>query len=123
MQEPLITINNVLASVPVKDLTAAEAWYTKVLGRPADAKPMPELAEWKFSGGGWLQVYEGPDRAGGGSFTLAVDDIAQVIRDLKAAGIQTGTQTQSKTAQTVMVKDPDGNSLAFALAQRADVAR
>jgi hypothetical protein len=36
---------------------------------------MQEVCEWKFGRGGWLQVYALPERAGGGSYTLAVDDI------------------------------------------------
>jgi hypothetical protein len=55
-----MSIDNVLASVAVKDLKAASAWYEKLLGRPADSKPMPEVAEWKFKQGGWLQVYHSP---------------------------------------------------------------
>jgi hypothetical protein len=48
-----MAIENVLASVAVKDLNTAVLWYEKVFGRPADATPMPGLAEWKFPGGGW----------------------------------------------------------------------
>ena len=107
-------IKNVLASVPVKDLASAKDWYARVFGRPADSTPMPEVAEWRFPGGGWLQVYEGPERAGGGSFTLAVDDMDRTLEELKALGINTGDQGQGESTRTVMVKDPDGNSLAFA---------
>ena len=118
-----MTITNVLASVPVKDLSVAETWYMKVLGRSADTKPMPELAEWTFPGGGSLQVYVGPDRAGGGSCTLAVDDIDQTIRNLQAAGVDTSNQGGGEQIRTVMVEDPDGNSLAFAQAFTSDYAR
>lgn len=118
-----MTIRNVLASVPVKDLSAAVEWYSRVLGRPADTTPMPEVAEWKFEGGGWLQVYAGPDRAGGGSFTLAVDDMDQALADLKALGIDVGDQGSGKQTRTVMVKDPDGNSLAFAYTEDPTMAR
>ena len=46
---------------------------------------MPEVAEWKFERGGWLQVYQLPERAGGGSCTLAVSDIHQGGRKEKLA--------------------------------------
>jgi hypothetical protein len=65
-------IDNALASLAVKDLKAAAAWYEKLFRRPADSIPMPEVAEWKFERGGWLQVYQLPERASGGSCTLAV---------------------------------------------------
>ena len=69
-----MSINDALASVPVNDLRAAEQWYEQLLGRPADASPMPEVSEWRFPGGGWLQVYESKQRAGAGSVTLAVEN-------------------------------------------------
>jgi hypothetical protein len=38
-------IANAIASVAVKDLNAATPWYEKLIGRPADSKPMAEVAE------------------------------------------------------------------------------
>ena len=81
-----MTISNALASVAVKDIKAAVQWYAKVVGRPADATPMPELAEWKFQMGGWLQVYALPERAGSCSCTLVVSDIDSEATRLKEAG-------------------------------------
>lgn len=116
-------IDNVLASLPVRDLAAAKDWYARVLGRPADSTPMPEVAEWRFDGGGWLQVYQGPERAGGGSCTLAVADMNRTLADLKALGVDTGDQGQGEQTRTVMIKDPDGNSLAFAHTDDPTMAR
>lgn len=118
-----MTINNVLASVAVKDLAAATAWYEKVFWRPADAKPMPEVAEWRFERGGWLQVYQLPERAGGCSCTFAVDDLPPVIAHLQTLGIETGETMKSEKTNVVMIKDPDGNSLAFAQALDPSMAR
>jgi predicted enzyme related to lactoylglutathione lyase len=116
-------IENVLASVAVRDLTAAVEWYERVLGRPADSTPMPELAEWKFGRGGWLQVYQLPERAGYGSFTLAVNDIEEEIRKIQALGIDTSQQSSSKMVKTLMITDIDGNHIAFAEAQDPGIAR
>lgn len=117
-----MTVKNVLASVPVKDLSSAKAWYERLLGRPADSTPMPELAEWKFEGGGWLQVYQGPERAGGGSVTLVVENMDRTLRDLEDLGIDTSAQGSGAETRTVMVKDPDGNSLAFAYSENPSMA-
>ena len=68
-------IENAIASIAVKDLRSAAAWYERLFGRAPNSTPMPEVAEWKFPRGGWLQVYQLPERAGAGSCTLAVDDI------------------------------------------------
>jgi hypothetical protein len=53
-----MAIENALASVAVKALGVAEAWYARLIGR-AGSKPMPEVVEWKFPSGAGLQVYPG----------------------------------------------------------------
>jgi predicted enzyme related to lactoylglutathione lyase len=108
-----MTVNNALASVAVRDIKAAVPWYAKVIGRPADSTPMPELAEWKFSSGGWLQVYALAERAGSCSCTLAVSSIDVEAARLRKLGVSTGDQMGGQV-KVFMVKDPDGNSIAFA---------
>jgi predicted enzyme related to lactoylglutathione lyase len=109
-----MSIDNALASVAVRDLKASVKWYEKVFGRPADSTPMRELAEWRFGGGGRLQVYELPERAGSGSFTLAVSRIDEEIEKLRGLGVDPGKPMTGKGLKVVMIKDPDGNSIAFA---------
>ena len=109
-----MTIRNALASVAVKDLASAVGWYEKLLGRAPDSTPMPEVAEWKFPGGGWLQVYELPGRAGSGSFTLAVSDIEEQVAHARKLGIDASQRTSGEKVKTLMIADPDGNHIAFA---------
>jgi predicted enzyme related to lactoylglutathione lyase len=111
-----MSISNALASVAVNDLPSAMPWYEKLFGRPADSRPMSEVAEWKFRGGGWLQVYQNRERAGTGSVTLAVTDLDEQVADLRASGIDPGAPMKSPKVNVVMIKDPDGNSIAFAQA-------
>jgi predicted enzyme related to lactoylglutathione lyase len=117
-----MSIDNVLASVAVKDVKTAAAWYGRLLGRPG-ATPMPEVAEWQFPRGGCLQVYELPERAGHGSFTLAVSDIEAETKKLAAMGLDTSQRSSSSRVKTVMVTDPDGNHIAFAEALDPTLAR
>jgi hypothetical protein len=116
-------INNVFASLPVTDLAAARVWYQKLFQRTPDFTPMPTLAEWRFPGGGTLQVYEGPDRAGGGSCTFTISSIDAAIEGLQSLGIDPGNLIDGGKDKVEMVKDPDGNSIAFAQAMDADLAR
>jgi predicted enzyme related to lactoylglutathione lyase len=116
-------INNVLARVAVKDLTHAAVWYARLLGRPADSTPMPEVAEWKFAGGGWLQVYQLPERAGHGSFTLSVTDLDAVAAQVTALGVDTGNRMSGEKVRTMMITDPDGNHIAFAEASDKGIAQ
>ena len=108
-----MTIDKALASVAVKDIKTAVQWYEKVFGRPADSTPMPGLAEWKFAGGGGLQVYALPERAGSCSCTLTVSDIDLEASRLEKLGVATGSKMGDQV-KVFMVKDPDGNSIAFA---------
>jgi predicted enzyme related to lactoylglutathione lyase len=118
-----MSITNALASVAVKDLQTTLPWYEKLFGRSADSRPMSEVAEWKFAGGGWLQVYQNPARAGAGSVTLAVNNLGEQIADLKKSGIDAGAPMNGPKVNVVMVKDPDGNSIAFAQALDSTMAQ
>lgn len=44
-----MSIEHVLAVVPVSDLERADAWYEALFGRPADNRPMPTLVEWQVT--------------------------------------------------------------------------
>lgn len=90
-----MSIDNALASVAVKTLSAAVPWYEALLGRPPDSTPMPEVAERKFAGGGWVQVYQLPERAGSGSFTLAVSNIEELVTHAKGLGIDASQRSSS----------------------------
>jgi predicted enzyme related to lactoylglutathione lyase len=116
-------IDNALASVAVKDLKAAVAWYEQLFERPADSTPMPEVAEWKFERGGWLQVYQLPERAGLGSFTLAVSDIEEVVAHVQQLGIDTSNRPSNAQVKTLMIVDLDGNHIAFAETLDKELAR
>jgi len=52
-----MSIQHVLAVVPVADFEAAHAWYERLFGRPADNLPMAgRLVEWRVTENGWVQV-------------------------------------------------------------------
>ena len=118
-----MSIDNALASLAVKDLGTAIPWYEALLGRAADSSPMPTLAEWKFPGGGGLQVYHLPERAGEGSVTLVVSDIDDVVAHVGTLGIDTSQRTSGETVKTLMIADPDGNHIAFAQAMEEGLLR
>jgi predicted enzyme related to lactoylglutathione lyase len=113
-----MAFKNAIASVAVRDLETAIRWYEELLGKPPDSRPMTELAEWRFDGGGWLQVYHLPERAGAGSVTLAVSGLDDLTARLARRGIDTRQRTQEPRIRTLMIVDPDGNHIA--LAEAAD---
>ncbi len=118
-----MSIENVLASVAVRDLDAAVAWYGKLLGRPSAPRPMKEVAEWTFPRGGVLQVYLLPERAGACSCTLSVTDLDAEIAKLDEMGVDTSERSSAPQVKVVMITDPDGNHLAIAQPLGEGVAR
>jgi hypothetical protein len=109
-----MTITNALASLAVSDLTASSQWYEKILG--PGSQPMAEVFEWELAGGGGLQIYEMRNRAGQGSCTLIVSDIDELAQQLRTAGLAADAQpARNDRVDTVMINDPDGNSIAFAM--------
>ena len=105
-------IASIFASVAVRQLDSAVQFYERIFG-PATSRPVPEVAEWRFSSGGGLQVYELPERAGHGSFTVSVTDIDELVATLNAAGIRSPEPNRTPQTETVMITDLDGNSIAF----------
>jgi catechol-2,3-dioxygenase len=108
-----MTVIAALARLAVRDLSAAADWYEPLLG--AGSRPMPHVIEWQLEGGGGLQVYTAPERAGRGSCTIIVSDVDEIARMLRTSGLAPQAETADhERVDTVTVKDPDGNSVAFA---------
>lgn len=107
-----MSISKLLAVVPVSDHDRAVAWYELFFGRPADATPMPGLADWHVSDTGWAQIYQDPERAGRTAVNFAVDDMHAHTAELAGRGIVVrdagGTSQGGRLAQ---VNDPDGNAI------------
>ncbi|MEZ5412335.1 MAG: hypothetical protein R2761_30155 [Acidimicrobiales bacterium] len=112
---------NALASLPVRDLDTAKEWYGKLLG--PGSRPMDEVIEWQLERGGGLQLYVAPERAGFGSCTLVVSDIDDVARHLQSIGVARPEPTRTDQVDVIMVQDPDGNSLAFAVPKDPSLAQ
>jgi catechol 2,3-dioxygenase-like lactoylglutathione lyase family enzyme len=112
-------IKNALAGIAIKDLDKAVGWYSKLLGRSPDSHPMPEVHEYEFPGGGWMQIFADQARAGKSSLTLTVDNVDDLIAMLKSKGIDSGTPARSDFVDTTIVIDPDGNRIVFAQAKSA----
>ena len=83
---------------------------------------MPEVAEWRFPKGGWLQVFQDGRRAGSSSTTLVVSSLDEQLSELKTKGIAIGQTTATRMVKTAIVTDPDGNQIVFAEALSASIA-
>ncbi|MFW6693422.1 VOC family protein [Streptomyces sp. MAR4 CNX-425] len=105
-----MNVARVLMVAPVRTLDTAVAWYERLLGRPADTRPMPSLADWHLTSGGWLQVFEDPGRAGSTLLNLEVSDLDAELAGLAGRGLSAGpVQTGGVRTRFAALDDPDGN--------------
>lgn len=107
-----MTIQHVLAVVPVSDLQTGNDWYQALFGRAADNNPMPTLVEWQVVPGGWVQVFIDPERAGSGLLNFAVDDLDTHAAELRGRGLNPGEFADAaKGVRLSTLTDPDGNTI------------
>lgn len=100
---------SVLAQSTVSDLGTAEPWYTALLGRAPDTRPMDGLVEWQLVDGGGVQLWAEPERAGRCTLLLATDDLDATAARLRALGIADGAPEPGGGARLLRLTDPDGN--------------
>jgi catechol 2,3-dioxygenase-like lactoylglutathione lyase family enzyme len=107
-------LTHLFAGVPVSDLDAGVAWYTRFFGRPPD-HPMGSEQLWEIDEHATLFIEPDPARAGAGRITFAVAGLDALLADLAARGIAHGpVETYSNGVRHVDVPDPDGNAIAYA---------
>ncbi|MEU6479720.1 VOC family protein [Streptomyces sp. NPDC047017] len=105
-------IARVLMVAPVGRVEEAVIWYERLLGRPADSRPMPSLADWHLTSGGWLQVFEDSERAGSALLNLEVPDLNVALAELKRRGLSTEpVQAGGTRTRFAALQDPDGNRI------------
>ena len=96
------------------DLAAAESWYTKLLGRGPDNRPMDTLVQWELFDQCGLALSSDDEIAGRGVAFLYVDDVAVERRRLQGLGIVLGDDIEGDYSTLAQVRDPDGNLLTLA---------
>jgi catechol 2,3-dioxygenase-like lactoylglutathione lyase family enzyme len=112
-----LAITNALAGIAVDDITEALDYYERLFGRPADARPMSEVGEWKLAGGGWVHVFTDADRAGASTVTLIVEDLAEELGRLALLELKPVAKAMGDFFKTAKFRDPDGNQIIFSQPQ------
>jgi glyoxylase I family protein len=105
-----MSVDHVLAVIPVADFEAAHDWYERLFGRPADNLPMEgRLVEWRVTDSGWVQVTRDADRAGSTLLNFAVDDLDRHVAEVSGRGLAPGPiETVNKGVQLSAIRDPEG---------------
>ena len=75
---------------------------------------MPNLAEWRLTENGWVQVFVDGDRAGRSFFNIAVDDFEKHLEGLRDRDFTPGAvQDATKGVRISTIEDLDGNTINF----------
>lgn len=114
MNAATITVQGVYASAVVADLETGLAWYTRLMGRPADDRPLPDMAQWRNMGAAGLQVWHDPAKAGNSVMTIVVPDMAAEKARLAAAGLTLVNEASGDFGAIAQLFDPDGNRINLA---------
>ena len=107
-------VEKIYPSLLVADLAAAERWYTDLLGRGPDHRPMPTLLHWELFDEGGLMLSTSDEIASRGSVFLYITDLAAERRRLESAGIALGDDIAGDYSTLARVRDPDGNLVTLA---------
>ncbi|WP_210727644.1 hypothetical protein [Sphingopyxis sp. PAMC25046] len=111
---PKMKVEKAYPSLLVADLAMAEHWYTGLLGRGPDHRPMPTLLHWELFDEGGLMVSTSDEIASRGSIFLYVADLAAERRRLEGAGIALGEDIAGDYSTLAQVRDTDGNLVTLA---------
>lgn len=111
-------LRKVYAALFTADLAAAENWYTKVMGRGPDNRPMDTLIQWELFDHVGFAVSTDAVNAGNGVAFVYVDDVAAERRRLKGLGIELGDDLPGDYSTLAQLRDPDGNVLTLATPPR-----
>lgn len=102
-----------LGHCTVTDEAAAERWYSRLLDREPDDRPMPGLLEWHLGDGFGLQIWAEPERAGHSTVVIDVDEVDAVAARLTAAGVEHRGPQPGGGRRVLVIEDPDGNRVVF----------
>ena len=109
-----MNLQRIYTALLTADLPAAESWYTKLLGREPDHRPMDTLLQWELFDEGGLMLSSSAEIAGKGVMFLYVGDLAAERRRLQRLGIVLGGDIPGDYSTLAQVRDPDGNLITLA---------
>jgi catechol 2,3-dioxygenase-like lactoylglutathione lyase family enzyme len=105
---------DLFAGIPVRDYTAATAWYEQLLGGPPTFLPNDTEAVWELADHRHMFIEVRPEHAGHAMHTVFVDDFDARIAQIASRGLAPAQQeTYDNGVRKATFRDPDGNEIGF----------
>ena len=105
---------DLFAGIPVREYTAAAAWYERLLGAPPSFLPNEVEAVWELAEHRYMFIEVRPDHAGHASHTLFVGDFDARLAEIAGRGLQPAeAETYGNGVRKAIFRDPDGNEIGF----------
>ena len=105
---------DLFAGIPVRDYTAALAWFEQLLGAPPSFVPNDVEAVWELADHRYMFIEVRPEHAGHAMHTVFVDDFDARMSQIAERGLEPADRaTYSNGVRKVIFRDSDGNEIAF----------
>ncbi len=107
-------LQKIYTSFLTSDLVKAEDWYTKLLGREPDNRPMKTLLQWELFDGAGLGISTDEEISGRGTIFLYVNDLDIERQRLERLGIILGDDIKGDYSTLAQLRDFDDNLITLA---------
>jgi catechol 2,3-dioxygenase-like lactoylglutathione lyase family enzyme len=105
---------DLFAGIPVRDYSAATAWYERLLGSPPSFLPNEVEAVWELAEHRYVFIEVRPDHAGHASHTVFVGDFDDRISRIAERGLMPAErEVYDNGVRKAIFRDPDGNEIGF----------
>lgn len=107
-------IAEIFAVACVTDMERSVDWYTRLIGRAPDDRPMEGLVQWRVGNGAGLQLVLDGKRSGSSLITIVTPEMDLARKRLAAASLELEPDIQGDFGVLAQISDPDGNRLTLA---------
>jgi catechol 2,3-dioxygenase-like lactoylglutathione lyase family enzyme len=105
---------DLFAGIPVRDYTAAVAWYERLLGAAPSFLPNDTEAVWELAEHRYVYVVVRPEHAGHAMHTVFLGDFDAYIAQIAERGLEPAErETYANGVRKATFRDPDGNEIGF----------
>lgn len=107
-------IQGLFAVAHVSDIEKSTSWYSDLIGRSPDDRPMDGLVQWRDLGGAGLQLVWDAERSGTSAITIVTPTMSRARAALASVGIDLEPDVQGDFGIIAQISDPDGNRITLA---------